>query len=210
MISVLAASLAAGQKLDEATALANVAAGIVVGKLGTAAVSTPELRRALYDNHESGYGVVNEEQLMIAIADARAHGEKIIMTNGCFDILHAGHVSYLEKARSFGHRLIIAVNDDGSVKRLKGSGRPINSLERRMIVLAGLKCVDWVVPFSEDTPERLICSVKPDMLIKGGDYKPEQIAGFDCVTKNGGEVKVVEFLEGYSTSNIIESIRTVK
>ena len=210
VISVLASSLAAGQTLASATALANVAAGIVVGKLGTAAVSTPELRRALHDNSESGFGVVNEEQLMLALHDAHAHGEKIIMTNGCFDILHAGHVAYLEQARKLGNRLIVAVNDDASVKRLKGSGRPVNSVERRMAVLAGLKCVDWVVPFSEDTPERLICAVKPSVLAKGGDYKPEQIAGYQCVTENGGAVKVLEFMQGYSTSNIIESIRTTE
>ncbi|MDH5614045.1 MAG: D-glycero-beta-D-manno-heptose 1-phosphate adenylyltransferase, partial [Gammaproteobacteria bacterium] len=184
--------------------------GIVVGKLGTAAVSTPELRRALHDNSESGFGIVNEEQLMLALHDAHAHGEKIIMTNGCFDILHAGHVAYLEQARKLGDRLIVAVNDDASVKRLKGNGRPVNSVERRMAVLAGLKCVDWVVPFIEDTPERLICAVKPSVLAKGGDYKPEQIAGYECVTKNGGEVKVLEYMQGYSTSNIIDSIRATE
>ncbi|MDH5190008.1 MAG: bifunctional D-glycero-beta-D-manno-heptose-7-phosphate kinase/D-glycero-beta-D-manno-heptose 1-phosphate adenylyltransferase HldE [Gammaproteobacteria bacterium] len=210
VISVLASTLAAGESLESATALANVAAGIVVGKLGTAAVSTPELRRALHDNSESGFGIVNEEQLMLALHDAHAHGEKIIMTNGCFDILHAGHVAYLEQARKLGDRLIVAVNDDASVKRLKGNGRPVNSVERRMAVLAGLKCVDWVVPFIEDTPERLICAVKPSVLAKGGDYKPEQIAGYECVTKNGGEVKVLEYMQGYSTSNIIDSIRATE
>jgi rfaE bifunctional protein nucleotidyltransferase chain/domain len=128
------------------------------------------------------------------------------MTNGCFDILHPGHVSYLQKARAMGDRLIIAVNDDDSVKRLKGPERPINTLDRRMALLSALECVDWVVPFSEDTPERLICKILPDVLVKGGDYKPEEIAGGECVSQNGGEVQIIEFIEGHSTTDIIKAI----
>jgi rfaE bifunctional protein nucleotidyltransferase chain/domain len=128
------------------------------------------------------------------------------MTNGCFDILHPGHVSYLQKARAMGDRLIVAVNDDESVKRLKGADRPINSLDRRMALLSALECVDWVVPFSEDTPERLICKMLPDVLVKGGDYSPEQIAGGACVRENGGEVKIIEYIEGHSTTDIIKNI----
>ncbi len=207
VISVLATALAAGQPLERATALANLAAGIVVGKLGTAAISVPELRQALRDDPDSG-GVMSEEQLMLAVEDARSQGERIVMTNGCFDILHAGHVAYLEQARKLGDRLIVAVNDDASVAALKGPGRPINPLERRMAVLAGLQSVDWVVPFSEPTPERLICHVQPDYLVKGGDYRPEEIAGHDCVTAAGGEVRVLNFEEGMSTSNIISTIRS--
>lgn len=207
VIAVLAAGLAAGQGLAEATALANVAAGVVVGKLGTASVSVPELRRALVGRHEPGYGVLTREQLLIAVAEARAQGERLVMTNGCFDILHAGHVGYLAEARALGDRLIVAVNDDASVRRLKGAGRPINSVERRMAVLAALANVDWVVPFCEDTPEALICALQPDVLVKGGDYRPEQIAGYDCVKAAGGEVKVLGFEPGVSTSGIIEAIR---
>ncbi len=207
VISVLAAALAAGEPLEHATALANLAAGIVVGKLGTAAISVPELRQALRDDPDSG-GVMSEEQLLLAVEDARAQGERIVMTNGCFDILHAGHVAYLEEARKLGDRLIVAVNDDASVAALKGSGRPINPLERRMAVLAGLQSVDWVVPFSELTPERLICRVRPDYLVKGGDYRPEEIAGHECVTASGGEVRVLNFEEGMSTSGIISTIRS--
>jgi D-beta-D-heptose 7-phosphate kinase/D-beta-D-heptose 1-phosphate adenosyltransferase len=207
VIAVLAAALAAGEGMAEATALANIAAGIVVAKLGTATASVPEIRRALAGRHEAGYGVLSQEQLLVAVEDARAHGERIVMTNGCFDILHAGHVGYLSEARRLGDRLIIAVNDDDSVRRLKGEGRPINSVDRRMTVLAALESVDWVVPFSEDTPERIICSVKPDILVKGGDYQPEQIAGHQCVTAAGGEVKVLGFEDGVSTSRIIDAIR---
>ena len=207
VIGVLAAALAAGEDLAEATALANIAAGIVVAKLGTATASVPELRRALAGRREAGYGVMSEEQLLIAVEDARAQGERVVMTNGCFDILHAGHVSYLTEARRLGDRLIVAVNDDDSVCRLKGAGRPINSVDRRMAVLAALESVDWVVPFGEDTPERLICAVKPHTLVKGGDYRPEQIAGHDCVKAAGGDVQVLGFEEGVSTTRIIEAIR---
>ncbi|HEB97948.1 MAG TPA: D-glycero-beta-D-manno-heptose 1-phosphate adenylyltransferase, partial [Thiotrichales bacterium] len=125
---------------------------------------------------------------------------------GCFDILHAGHVGYLAEARRLGDRLIVAVNDDDSVRRLKGEGRPVNPLERRMAVLAALESVDWVVPFSEDTPERLICEVQPDVLVKGGDYRPEEIAGHDCVKDRGGEVVVLGYEEGVSTTRIIDAL----
>ncbi len=207
VISTLAAGLAAGLEMRQAVLLANMAAGIVVGKLGTAAVTVPEIRRALYEQDDSLYGVLDEERLMLVVEDARAHGERIVFTNGCFDLLHEGHVAYLEQAARLGDRLIVAVNDDESVRRLKGSGRPINPLERRMAVLAGLAAVDWVVPFSEDTPERLICRIRPDLLVKGGDYRPEEIAGHDCVVKAGGEVRILDFLEGCSTTDIIERIR---
>ena len=207
VIAVLATALGVGQDLPGATALANLAAGIVVGKLGTATVSTPELLGELRREGVAIRGTLGEDPLLDAVRQARAQGETIVMTNGCFDILHAGHVSYLEQARRLGDRLVVAVNDDATVARLKGAGRPINTLERRMAVLAGLAAVDWVVPFSEDTPERLICRVLPDVLVKGGDYRPEQIAGHECVTRAGGKVVVLGFEEGCSTTGIINAIR---
>lgn len=208
VISVLAAALGAGQNLPSATALANLAAGIVVGKLGTATVTVSELRRALHEQQDVGEGkIVSKEQLLLAVEDARAQGESIVMTNGCFDILHAGHVQYLTQARKLGDRLIVAVNDDQSVGRLKGEGRPVNSLDLRMAVLAGLQSVDWLVPFSDDTPERLICSVLPEVLVKGGDYQPHQVAGHDCVENNGGRVVILDFKDGCSTTRLIDSIR---
>jgi D-beta-D-heptose 7-phosphate kinase/D-beta-D-heptose 1-phosphate adenosyltransferase len=208
VISTLAASLAAGEELPAAVALANLAAGIVVGKLGTAAISAPELRRAVQREEGSERGVLSLEQLLIAVEDARAHGEKIVFTNGCFDILHAGHVTYLEQARAQGDRLILAVNDDASVSRLKGPGRPINAVERRMAVLAGLEAVDWVVSFSEDTPQRLLKQVQPDVLVKGGDYGIDQVVGADIVHAYGGEVRVLGLVENSSTSAIVEKIRS--
>ncbi|MNR26132.1 Bifunctional protein HldE [compost metagenome] len=147
------------------------------------------------------------DQLLLAIDDARAHKEKIVFTNGCFDILHAGHVTYLEQARAQGNRLIVAVNDDASVSRLKGPGRPINSVDRRMAVLAGLGAVDWVISFPEDTPSNLLSQVKPDVLVKGGDYGVEQVVGADIVKAYGGQVKVLGLVENSSTTAIVEKIR---
>ena len=206
VISVMAASLAAGRNLVEATICSNMAAGVVVGKLGTATVSAAELRTALRQQQPLERGVVDETQLLKLVRDAHEHGETVVMTNGCFDILHPGHVAYLQQAGKLGDRLIIAVNDDASVRELKGSGRPINTVQRRMAVLAALECVDWVVPFAGETPERLICKVLPDLLVKGGDYRPEDIAGGRCVTEHGGEVRILDFVEGHSTSDIIKNI----
>jgi len=207
VISVLAAALAAGEDVASAVALANIAAGIVVGKLGTATVSGPELRRALKQEQGSERGVVNEEQLLVDLEVARAHGERIVFTNGCFDILHAGHVGYLEQARRLGDRLVVAVNGDQSVRRLKGDGRPINPVERRMAVLAGLEAVDWVVSFDDDTPERLLALLKPDVLVKGGDYDKESVVGWQIVEGYGGEVRALDFLDNCSTTAIVEKVR---
>lgn len=207
VISVIAASLAAGAELPQAVAMANIAAGLVVGKLGTATVSVPELRRAVQRDQGSERGVVSEEQLLMVMEDARAHGEKVVFTNGCFDIIHAGHVGYLEEAGKLGDRLIVAVNSDDSVARLKGPGRPINPLERRMAVLAGLESVDWVVSFSEDTPEKLLNKVKPDVLVKGGDYQVDEIVGAEMVKAAGGEVKVLSFIDELSTTAIVDKIK---
>ena len=208
VIGVLAASLAAGDDLEAACFLANAAAGVVVGKLGTSTVSPVELENAIHARPESGFGIMTEAQLKEAVALARQRGEKVVMTNGVFDILHAGHVSYLSNARKLGDRLIVAVNSDASTKRLKGDSRPVNPLENRMIVLGALESVDWVVSFEEDTPQRLIASILPDLLVKGGDYKPEQIAGSEEVWANGGEVRVLNFEDGISTTNIIKRIRS--
>lgn len=206
VISTLAVALASGCDLSDASALANAAASIVVGKLGTSTVSYNELANAVSNEKDHGRGVMTQQQLAMAIALAKRKGEKVVMTNGCFDILHAGHVSYLQNASQLGDKLIVAVNSDVSVRGLKGQGRPINNLERRMAVLAGLASVYWVVPFEEDTPERLISELLPDILVKGGDYKVADIAGGKQVLANGGEVKVLNFEPGISTTNIIHNI----
>lgn len=207
VIATLAASLAAGYTLEDSCFLANASAGVVVGKLGTSTVTQVELEDAIRARTDNGFGVMSEEELLKQVANARQRGEKIVMTNGCFDILHAGHVSYLANARKLGDRLIVAVNSDQSVKQLKGESRPINPLMQRMIVLGALDSVDWVVPFEEQTPQRLIARILPDVLVKGGDYKPDQIAGSKEVIAAGGEVRVLNFEDGCSTTNIINSIK---
>ena len=207
VISVLTAALAAGNSLADATALSNLAAGIVVSKLGTATVTVAEIRQAIREQQTVRRGVVEEDELLALVNDAKEHGETVVMTNGCFDILHSGHATYLEQARQLGDRLIVAVNDDDSVKRLKGPDRPVNTLAKRMHMLAALEFVDWVVPFFEDTPTRLICKLTPQILVKGGDNEPDKIPGGQCVREAGGEVKVLTYVEGVSTTGIIGTIR---
>jgi D-beta-D-heptose 7-phosphate kinase/D-beta-D-heptose 1-phosphate adenosyltransferase len=207
VVAVLAACLALGMRLAGATALANLAAGVVVGKLGTATVSPQELRQAMHEHAALPTGMVSEAQLLELRQRCRDAGERLVMTNGCFDLLHPGHLHYLQQARALGDRLVVAVNDDASVTRLKGPARPVNPLPHRMAMLAGLAAVDWVVPFAEDTPERLICAVLPDVLVKGGDYRPEQVAGGACVRQAGGQVRILDFVEGHSSTGLIARIK---
>lgn len=208
VISVLAASLAAKKSLAESTVLANMGAGIVVGKLGTATVNTEELSYALQGQRAHHRGVGSVEEIKQAMQMAKTDGEKIVLTNGCFDILHPGHIRYLQQAKALGDRLIILVNSDASVKRLKGPERPVNDLHYRMEMLAALECVDWVVPFEGDTPKDEIDYLLPDILAKGGDYTDvTSIAGHESVLANGGEVKMLSLFEGHSTTSIIKSIK---
>ena len=146
--------------------------------------------------------IYDPTRLATQIQDWKKQGQKVVFTNGCFDILHAGHIRYLESAATLGDKLVIAVNDDASVQRLKGETRPINVLASRLYLLASLQCVDAVVPFSEDTPLDIIKLLHPDVLVKGGDYKPENIVGAKEVVADGGKVVVVPFVEGYSTTKL--------
>ena len=207
VIAVLAAGCARGMPWSAAAELANIAASSVVGRLGTVTINASQLRRAVSEAIGDAHGVMDETALLDAVARARAQGERVVMTNGCFDMLHPGHIRYLRQARALGNRLMVAVNDDDSVRRLKGAQRPVNPLQDRMALLAALDCVDWVVAFSEDTPERLIGVVKPDVLVKGGDYTVDQIAGADGVRAAGGEVRVLPFVGGYSTTGLLERVR---
>ena len=214
VIAVLAAATGAGAGAADAVRLANAAAGVAVTKLGAVAITAAELRAAVSGggrggahNAKPGGGVMDEAALLAAVEQSRARGERIVMTNGCFDILHAGHTHYLNQAAALGDRLIVAVNTDDTVRRLKGRGRPINPLSQRMAVLASLAAVDWVAPFSEPTPERLICAVKPDLLVKGGDNDPAQVPGAECVEQSGGRVRALDYLKGRSTTAIINRAR---
>ncbi|MEM8560918.1 MAG: bifunctional D-glycero-beta-D-manno-heptose-7-phosphate kinase/D-glycero-beta-D-manno-heptose 1-phosphate adenylyltransferase HldE [Pseudomonadota bacterium] len=207
VIATLAAAIASDTSLEEAAALANFAAGIVVAKAGTATVSEPELRHAILASRGYDRGTLTVEQLELAIVDARRHQERIVFTNGCFDVLHAGHVAYLEQAKQLGDRLVVAVNSDKSVRRLKGSGRPINPSDRRMAVLAGLESVDWVVEFDQDTPHELLSALKPDVIVKGGDYPDkESVVGWEIVEAYGGEVRILDYVADVSTSKIVDQL----
>ena len=208
VISTLAAALGAGVTLERAMVLSNLAAGVVVAKSGTASVSLEELEHAIEESSSNTeHGILEEAELYPLLDRCRARGETIVMTNGCFDILHAGHVTYLEQASELGDRLLVAVNVDDTVRRLKGEDRPVNKVENRMRMLAALRCVDWVVAFEEDEPTRLICDLSPDILVKGGDNDPDKIPGGDCVREAGGQVMVLTYVDGISTTKIIDSIK---
>src|SRR5699024_6189963 len=207
VISTIALAVASQHTLPTAVQLANLAAGIVVSKRSTATTNLAELYEAVQTDQGTVSNVLSETDAIAAVQHAQAKGERVVMTNGCFDILHAGHVAYLNEAKRLGKRLLVAVNSDASVRRLKGAGRPINSANERMQVLAALSAVDWVVEFTEDTPQRLIEAVLPDILVKGGDYTPDNIAGAAAVQANGGEVMVLQFVEGISTTAIVKQIR---
>ena len=205
VIAVMAGCLSAGLPLSESARFANQAAGIVVAKLGTASVTPAELRAIPTSEPRlsNKTGVMSESDLLVEIEQAKLTGQRVVMTNGCFDILHPGHVSYLQQASAQGDLLVVAVNDDDSVRRLKGPSRPVNPTADRMAILAALSCVEFVVPFSEDTPARLIEAVAPDVLVKGGDYKVEEIAGHESVLARGGRVITLDFVEGHSTSGML-------
>ncbi|MBT3339464.1 MAG: D-glycero-beta-D-manno-heptose-7-phosphate kinase [Planctomycetes bacterium] len=215
VIATLGMSMAARLPLEMATALANVAAGLAVSKVGTTPVGREELlqhlsaattvRKVLLGTQAPAPEVSAVES---ALAVFRNEGLRVVFTNGCFDILHAGHVRYLQEAREMGDVLVIGLNDDDSVRRLKGAERPFNTLEDRAVVLAGLACVDLVIPFSTDTPEGLVQQVQPDVLVKGGDYRGQTVAGAEWVEKNGGEVQFVDLVPGRSTTGLADRIRT--
>lgn len=157
--------------------------------------------------YQTQHKIYSREDLIRRIAAWRIRGDKIVFTNGCFDLIHLGHVDYLEKARNKGDRLVLGLNSDQSVRSIKGENRPICDEHSRARVLAALEFVDAVVLFDEDTPEELIRTVQPDILVKGNDYQPEEIVGYDTVMARGGTVETIAFIEGYSTSAIIERIR---
>ena len=193
--------------------IANTAAGLVVEKWGTHPVLLNELQAALRAEplkpgaFASGDKITTIDNLVSVLKNKDERHRRVVFTNGCFDILHAGHVSYLEEARSRGDCLVVGVNDDESVKRLKGSPRPFITLENRLRVLAGLGCVDYVIPFGDDTPIELIKSIVPDVLVKGADWEKSAIVGADIVQEHGGSVDTIKYLSGLSTTEIVNRIR---
>ena len=207
-LAALGAALAGGASIEEAIDFAILASGVVVGKVGTAAVTPTELIDAevaeRLTRQESKIAPL--DAVLACVAHWRAIGLKVGFTNGCFDILHRGHVSYLTEARKACDRLIVAVNTDASVRALKGEGRPVNDLEGRAMVLAGLASVDLITPFDAETPIALIEVIKPDVLMKGADYTVETVVGADVVQAYGGEVKLIPLVEGYSTTDAIKKM----
>jgi D-beta-D-heptose 7-phosphate kinase/D-beta-D-heptose 1-phosphate adenosyltransferase len=208
VIATLAASLAGGLGIETAIELANLAAGIVVGKIGTVPIAHHELISKLTPSsgNTADDKVLDLERLKLRIANWRESGESIVFTNGCFDILHVGHITLLEQCRRFGSKLVLGLNADGSISRLKGPTRPIVGQAERARVMAALAAVDAVVLFEEDTPLELIRAIKPDVLVKGGDYSVETVVGHEEVIAAGGRVEIVPTVEGFSTTNIVKKL----
>jgi D-beta-D-heptose 7-phosphate kinase/D-beta-D-heptose 1-phosphate adenosyltransferase len=211
-LAALGLALAAGAEAEDAIAFAQLAAGVAVGKVGTATVSPEELVEAAISAHlaPAEAKIATAQRMADEVARWRAKGLRVGFTNGCFDILHRGHVAYLAQARAWCDRLVVGLNSDQSVRALKGDGRPVNDLESRALVLAGLGSVDLVVPFEESTPLKLIEAARPDVLVKGADYSEAQVVGADLVKSWGGEVKLAALVDGYSTTAAIARMNRPK
>lgn len=207
VLSVIGLGLAAGLSLEDAAHISNVAAGIVVGKVGTSTVAPGEILEAVGRLHRDCDMKIHERGSLARLLESRrARGETVVFTNGCFDLLHVGHVKYLQAARRLGDLLVLGLNSDASIRRLKGEKRPLIGQDERAHILAALDCIDYVVVFDEDTPLDLISVLMPDILVKGGDYTPEGVVGKDLVESWGGRVELIQFVDGKSTTNIIEKI----
>lgn len=207
VLALLGLGLAQKLSLEEAARLANLGAGIVVGKVGTSTVSPREMLDAVgLTQSEADMKIKMADALGELLAAERLKGRKVVFTNGCFDLLHVGHVKYLQAARRLGDLLVLGLNSDDSIRRLKGPSRPLIGEEERAHILAALNCIDHVVVFNEDTPLELITALRPDILVKGGDYKPEGVVGKDLVESWGGRVELINFVDGKSTTNIINKI----
>jgi D-beta-D-heptose 7-phosphate kinase / D-beta-D-heptose 1-phosphate adenosyltransferase len=209
VMSMLAMALAAGADYDAAIRLANIAGGLEVEKIGVATVTRDEILRDLL--HEGGLAnnqqkVLPAQVVALTVESRRRLGQRVVFTNGCFDVLHAGHVQYLQEARQQGDMLVVGINGDAGVRQLKGPTRPINPIDDRVAVLAGLSAVDYVTVFDSLTPLELIKTVKPDVLVKGADYRLEEVVGADFVKSYGGRVHLVSFREGLSSSNILRKL----
>lgn len=208
VIATLAACLAGSLQIETAIELANLAAGIVVGKVGTVPIASHELVAELTPSSgvTAGEKILDLEHAKTRVAEWRASGETIVFTNGCFDLLHVGHITLLEDCRRFGSKLVLGLNADASICRLKGPSRPIVGERERARVMAALAAVDAVVLFEEDTPLELIRALRPNVLVKGGDYTIETVVGHEEVIASGGRVEIVPTVEGFSTTNIVKKL----
>jgi len=204
VLALVGAGLAAGLDIVDAATLANVGAGIVVGKLGTSTVTLAELAQTAAGNPLDGK--IHDREALARLLEQRRAGKQVVFTNGCFDLLHVGHVKYLQKARQLGDMLVLGLNSDASVRGLKGPSRPLISEDERAHILAALDCIDYVAIFDEPTPIELIRALRPDVLVKGGDYNLDGVVGRDLVEGWGGRVELVQFVDGKSTSRIVDRI----
>jgi D-beta-D-heptose 7-phosphate kinase/D-beta-D-heptose 1-phosphate adenosyltransferase len=205
VLAVLGVAMALGSSVKEAAHLANLAGGIQVERLGATSVTWEDIQRAEI-KPRSAAKLVTRSRLVRDCEQLRAAGKKIVLTNGCFDLLHIGHVSYLEEAAEMGDVLVVALNSDASVRRIKGAGRPINNELRRAGMIAALSCVTYAVIFDEDTPIPLLEAVRPDVLVKGGDYRPDQVVGAESVRSYGGRVVVASKVAGVSTTGLLACV----
>lgn len=207
VLALLGIGLGAGLSVEQAAQMANLAAGIVVGKVGTSTVTSEEILEVAGRKHsDTDLKIKSRDILSKLLENERERGKRVVFTNGCFDLLHVGHVKYLQKARNLGDLLVLGLNSDESIRRLKGPKRPLIGEEERAHLMAALKCIDYVVVFDEDTPLELISAVKPHILVKGGDYTPEGVVGKELVESYGGRVAIIPFVDGKSTTNVIETI----
>ena len=207
VLSLFGLGLAQKLSLECSAGLANLGAGIVVGKVGTSTVSAQEMLAAVgLQHYDSDQKITSAPLLKNILVGERQKGKEIVFTNGCFDLLHVGHVKYLQAARQLGDLLVLGLNSDASIRRLKGAKRPLISEEERAHILAALDCIDYVVIFDEDTPLELIKTLRPHILVKGGDYTPEEVVGRELVESWEGRVELIQFVDGKSTSRTIEKI----
>ncbi len=204
VVSVIALAIGAGFEIADAITLANIAASIVISKFGTAQTTTTEIEEHLFSIKTKDK---SKEEVLKVISTLKNQGKKIVFTNGCFDLVHAGHIKSFQQAKSFGDVLIVAVNSDDSIRRLKGESRPVVDLKNRIALLKALECVDFVIPFEDDTPQKLIETIKPDVMVKGEDWKGKTVAGADFVKSYGGKVEFIKLEQGLSTTHIIEKIK---
>lgn len=211
VLAMLAAAKANGADWLSAVELANIAAGLEVERFGVVPIELDEILLALLEKQSKALGKVRQmAQLLPELAAYRKQGRKIAFTNGCFDILHAGHVSFLRESRALGDLLVVGVNSDTSIKRIKGKDRPVNQQEDRLMVLSELQSIDYLIVFDKDTPTELLEQIKPDILVKGGDYDRSSVVGADLVESYGGKVALVSFVKGRSTTNIITKIKNTQ
>lgn len=207
VLAMIGAALAAGVSMHDAARLANLAAGIVVSKLGTSTVTPGEILNDFTRRNNPAEGkILSRKELATLLEPLRLAGKTIVFTNGCFDLLHAGHVKYLQQARALGDLLVLGLNSDASIRRLKGDKRPLLDESERAQILAALDCIDYLTIFDEDTPLELLTVFQPKILVKGGDYQPEEVVGKELVESYGGRVELIQFVDGKSTTDIIDKV----